>query len=105
MAIIRGVHILAHGQRDLARQIALDIQQNQRLLVGSATVWGAGAYAWHVDRMPPYLLDWPQVIIEIDDSLIKNVCDSKTGLSYGFFLIPGSIGNYVNVRVIEFVNI
>ena len=105
MAIIRGVHILAHGQKGLARQIALDVQQNQRLKVGTATVYGAGAYVWHPDRMPKNLRDWPQVVIEIDDGLIKDVCDSKTGESHGFFIIPGPIGSYVNVRVIEFVNI
>lgn len=47
MALVQGVHMLAHGDKTQARRIAIDIQQNQRLLVGTSSVYGAGAYAWY----------------------------------------------------------
>jgi hypothetical protein len=45
MALIQGIHILGKTDKTEARRIAIDIQQNQRLLVGTNTMDGAGAYA------------------------------------------------------------
>ena len=42
MALAQGVHILAHRQKSEARRIAVDIQQHQRLLVGTNTMYGEG---------------------------------------------------------------
>ena len=104
MALIRGIHCLAHGDKAEARRIAVDIQQNQRLLVGTASVYGAGVYAWYPQTMPPYLSMWPQVIFEIDDHTIAPVC-KRDGTPLGFFRIPGAIGSYVSVIVRGFVNL
>ena len=87
-----------------ARRIALDIQQNQRLLVGSNTVYGAGAYAWHPHCMPRNLDNWPQVLFEIDDKTIIDIC-MRDGTSRGFFRIPGPIGSYVDIHVLAFTNV
>lgn len=84
MARIQGIHLLAHGDRAKAQRIALDIQKHQRLLVGTNTVYGAGAYAWHVDRLPQNLQDWPQVLSDIDDNAICEI-RRRDGTSLGFF--------------------
>jgi hypothetical protein len=104
MALVQGIHILAHGNKAEARRIAVDIQQNQRLLIGTNPVYGAGAYAWYPHTMPSYLAMWPQVIFVIDDKSIVPVC-KKDGTPLGFFRIPGSIGSYVSVVVQTFVNL
>ena|SRR5215211_89384 len=104
MALVQGIHILAHGNKADARHIAVDIQQNQRLLVGTGTVYGAGVYAWYPHTMPSYLSMWPQVIFEIDDTRIIPVC-KRNGTHLGFFRIPGPIGSYVTIAVQTFVNL
>jgi len=104
MALIHGIHVLAHGDKPAARRIALDIQQFQRLLVGTNTVYGAGAYAWHAQYLPPHLLTWPQVLFEIDDTGIVPIC-KRDGTPLGFFRIPGPIGSYVPIRVVRFANL
>jgi hypothetical protein len=38
MALVQGIHILAHGDKAEAGRIAIDIQQHQRLLVGVNSV-------------------------------------------------------------------
>ena len=98
MALIQGIHILAHGSLTRAREIAKDIKENQRLLVGTNTVYGAGAYAWYPDRLPDYWQNSPLVVFEVDDSII---CDHPRG----FFRIPGHIGDYVSIRFVEFRNV
>ena len=50
MALVQGIHCLAHGDKTEARRIVIDIQQHQRLLVGTFSVYGAGAYAWYIGR-------------------------------------------------------
>ena len=104
MAIIQGTHVLAPGNIAKARRIALDIQQHQRLLVGSNTVYGAGAYAWYPHRMPRNLHNWPQVLFEIDDTTIIDI-RRRDGTSHGFFRIPGPIGSYVSIHVPAFTNV
>lgn len=105
MATIRGIHCLAHGDKAEARQIALDIQQHQRLLVGTNSVYGAGAYAWYIQTIPLSLrLQWPQVLFEIDEQRVVPVC-KRDGTPLGFFRIPGPIGNYVQITVLEFANL
>jgi hypothetical protein len=104
MALVQGIHVLAHGNKVEARRIARDIQQNQRLLVGDKTVYGAGAYAWYPNHMPNYLQNWPQVLFEIDDNAIIGVY-RRNGISRGFFRIPGAIGNYVSIHVLAFANV
>lgn len=104
MALIHGIHCLAHGDKAEARRIAIDIQQHQRLLVGTNSVYGAGAYAWYPAALPPYLCTWPQVIFEIDDHTIVPVC-KRDGTPLGFFRIPGFIGSYVSIAVQAFVNL
>ena len=74
MALVQGIHCLAHGNKTEARRIAQDIQQHQRLLVGTYSVYGAGAYAWYAERLPDTLCDWPQVLFDIDDKAIVDVC-------------------------------
>ncbi|WP_089943442.1 hypothetical protein [Candidatus Entotheonella palauensis] len=98
MALIQGIHILAHGSVTRAREIAEDIQQYQRLLVGTNTAYGAGVYAWHLDRLLDYWKDAPLVLFEVDDGTIYNY-------SQGFFRIPGRIGDYVSIRVLSFRNV
>ena len=97
MARIQGIHLLAHGDRSKAQRIALDIQKHQRLLVGTNTMYGAGAYAWYADRLPQNLQDWPQVLFDIDDNEILEV-RRRNGESLGFFRIPGPIGSYVTQK-------
>ncbi len=104
MATVQGIHLLAHGNITGARRIARDIQQHQRLLVGSNTVYGAGAYAWYPHRMPRNLHNWPQVLFEIDDTAIIDIC-MRDGTSRGFFRIPGPIGSCVSIRVLTFSNV
>jgi hypothetical protein len=104
MALIQGIHILAHGDRIEARKIAPDVEQNQRLLVGHNTAHGAGAYAWYKELIPGDLEDWPQVLFEIDDRRVVHV-RLRSGASLGFFRIPGVIGDYVSIRVIALSNI
>ena len=103
MTLVRGIHLLAHGSKIEARRVARDIQQNQRLLVGPNTVYGAGTYAWHADHIPENLMDWPQVLFEVDD---RAIIDIYTGGEHrGFFVIPGAIGTYVSIHVVEFRNL
>lgn len=104
MALIHGIHILAHGDKTQARRIAIDIQNNQRLLVGTASVYGAGVYAWYPNTLPRYLSIWPQVLFEIDDTVIMPIC-KRDGTSMGFFRIPSPIGSYVTIAVQAFVNL
>ena len=104
MALMYGIHILAKGGKAEALRIAHDIQQYQRLLVGSNTWYGAGAYAWHPSRLPDNLRNWPHVLFEIDDAVIVDIC-RHDGTPRGFFRIPGKIGSYVPIVVVEFVNV
>lgn len=104
MALVQGIHCLAHGNKTEARRIAEDIQQHQRLLVGTYSVYGAGAYAWYAERLPDTLRDWPQVLFDIDDKAIVDICQ-RDGTSLGFFRIPGTIGDYVSIHVLAFTNL
>ena len=104
MALVRSIHLLADGNQTEARRIALDIQQHQRLYVGSTTTYGAGAYAWYEDCLPKNLQDWPRVLFEIDDDEIVNVC-RRNGTPLGFFRIPSDIGSYISIGVVEFINV
>ncbi len=99
MALVRGIHIIAKGDRARAREIARDIAKNQRLLIGSNTMYGAGVYAWQEEFLPVHLVDQPQVIFEIDDSQIL-----PSGARQGCFRIPGRINDYIDVRVLRFSN-
>jgi hypothetical protein len=65
MARIQGIHLLAHGDRVEAQRIALDIQQHQRLLAGTNTMYGAGACTWYAAQLPQNLQDWPQVLFKL----------------------------------------
>jgi hypothetical protein len=106
MALIRGIHCLAHGDKSEARRIADDIRQHQRLLV-SENSWGsAGAYAWYADELPPYLREWPQVLFTIDE---QRVIPFRVTLPGGqvrhYFRIPGQIGDYVPITVLSFAHL
>ena len=105
MARIQGIHIMAHGNKVEAQRIAPDIKQNQRLLIGTGTMYGAGAYAWHANQLPQKSHDRPQVLFEIDDNAIREICRRKDGTSLGFFLIPGPIGSYVSIHVLTISNV
>jgi hypothetical protein len=65
MALVQGIHILAHGSKLEARYIANDIQQHQRLLIGPHAWSGAGAYAWFADRFPDKLQHEPRVFLKL----------------------------------------
>ncbi len=53
MALVRGVHIIGDGKPEtVVRQIAEDIRQNERLLIGPRSAYGGGAYAWHEEHLP-----------------------------------------------------
>lgn len=104
MASIRGIHVLAHGNKTEARRIAVDISHNNRLYVGTTSFYGAGAYAWYAEFLPENLQDWPQVIFEVDEESIERVL-SRQGIPYGFFRIPGNIGEYVSIHVLQFRNL
>ena len=105
MALIEGIHILGHGDKGEARRIAPDIQQYQRLLVGTGELYGAGAYARYPPALPANLQDAPQVLFHIDEMQIIPICDRKTGTPRGFFRIPGAIGDYVTIQVLQFKNL
>ena len=104
MSIVQGIHGLAHGDKTEARRIAEDIQRYQRLLVGTGSARGTGAYAWYTEHLPRNLQDWPQVIFEIDDTVVIPIC-KRDGTSLGYFRIPGVIGNYVSIHVLAFANL
>ena len=104
MALIRGIHLLAHGNRTEAGRIAEDIRRYERLLVGTTAFYGAGSYAWYVDSLPDDLRSWPAVLFEIDEALIVPVC-TRAGVPLGFFRIPGPIGSYVPLHVLTFLNL
>lgn len=104
MAIVQGIHLLAHGNGTEARRIALDIEQYQRFLVGTSSMYGAGAYAWYTDHIPRDLQNWPQVLFEIDDKAIIDI-RKRDGTPRGFFRIPGAIGSYVSIHVLAVINI
>lgn len=104
MALVQGIHLLAHGDQAEARRIALDIRRYQRLLVGTSSMYGAGAYAWYRDCLPRNLQDWPQVLFEIDENVIIEI-RTRAGISRGFFRIPGTIGSYVSIHVLGFANV
>jgi|KBSSwiStaDraftv2_1062776.scaffolds.fasta_scaffold1114119_1 hypothetical protein len=107
MALVQGIHLLAHGDRNHARYIAVDIQTYQRLLIGPGAMDGPGAYAWHAHLLPPKLHGDPQVLFTIDDAKIIEVCRRRDGISRGYFRIPGTriIGDYVSITVIAFQNV
>jgi hypothetical protein len=104
MAIVVGIHVLAHGSKLEARRIAQDIQQHQRLLIGPHAWSGAGAYAWYVDHFPDYLRTEPYVLFEVDDSNTVPIITPK-GTALGYFRFPGIIGDYVSIRPIAFINV
>ena len=104
MALVQGIHILAHGDKAEAGRIAIDIQQHQRLLVGVNSVYGVGVYAWYRDYLPSNLHNWPQVLFEIDDSNIVPI-RKRDGTALGFFRIPGAIGSYVSIHVLALINL
>jgi hypothetical protein len=104
MALIRGIHIIADGEPERARLIAEDIRQNERLRIGPGAVFGVGAYAWYEERLPNKARTLPQVLFEVDDSDIEDLF-SPDGTKRGFFLIPGAMGFYVTIRVIELLNV
>jgi hypothetical protein len=87
MALIEGIHFLAKGDKVEARKIAQDIQQNQRLLVGHNTAYGAGVYAWYRHSFPSNLQSGPHVLFEVDDKRITEIF-YRNGISRGFFIIP-----------------
>jgi len=104
MALIQGIHVMAHGDTTEARRIAEDIQQHQRLLVGHNTWHGAGAYAYYAELLPDDLSDWPQVLFEVDDAAIIR-CTTPRGRALDFFRIPGPIGTYVSIHVLTFLHV
>jgi hypothetical protein len=104
MALIQGIHLLAHGDKVEARRIAEDIQRYQRLLVGTNTVYGAGVYAWYANRLSETLQDWPAVLFEIEETEVVPVV-TRAGVPRGFFRIPGRIGDYVRIQVLTFTNL
>lgn len=105
MALVRGIHIIGDGEpNSVVRRIVEDIRQNERLRIGHRLVFGAGAYAWYEEFLPDKLRDMPQVLFEIDDSDIEELF-SPDGIKRRFFLIPGAIGFYVNIKVIELRNV
>jgi hypothetical protein len=104
MAFVRGIHLLAHGDKAEAQRIADDIRQHNRLKVGPNSFYGTGVYAWYEDFLPPNMQHAPQVLFEVDEKDIIPV-HRQDGTPRGFFRIPGSIGDYVSVRVIRFANL
>ena len=106
MALIRGIHCLAHGDKGEARRIAEDIRQHQRLLVGENSWGSAGAYAWYAEELPPYLHEWPQVLFEIDDQRVVPIgVVLPGGRLRRYFRIPGRIGEYVSITVLDFAHL
>jgi len=104
MALVQGIHLLAHGNKIDARRIAQDIQQYQRLYIGIGSVYGSGVYAWYRDHLPTDLQTWPQVVFEIDNSRIVPI-RKRDGTALGFFRIPGPAGSYVSIHVLTFANL
>ena len=106
MALIQGIHCLAHGNKGEARRIAEDIRQHRRLLVGENAWGGAGAYAWYADELPPSLWEWPQVLFEIDEQRVVPIAvPFPGGRVRRYFRIPGRIGEYVSITVLGFANL
>jgi hypothetical protein len=106
MALIRGIHCLAHGDKGEARRIAEDIRQHQRLLVGENSWGSAGVYAWYTEELPPYLHEWPQVLFEIDDQRVVPIGVALPGGRLRrYFRIPGRIGEYVSITVLGFAHL
>jgi hypothetical protein len=101
MALVEGIHILAHGDKAEARRIAMDIEAYQRLLIGTWSFYGAGVYAYYVATLPPRLREEPQLLFRVDETRIVDV-RTRNGTSMGFFRIPGPIGSYVPITVIAF---
>ena len=101
MALVDGIHILAHGDKAEAQRIARDIEVYQRLRIGTWSFYGAGAYAYYVDTLPPRLREEPQVLFRVDETRIVAV-RTRHSTSMGFFRIPGPVGSYVPVMVIAF---
>lgn len=99
MALVEGIHILAHGDKAEARRIAMDIEAYRRLLIGTWSFYGAGAYAYYIDTLPPRLREEPQVLFRVDETRIVDV-RTRNGTLMGFFRIPGPIGSYVPITVI-----
>ena len=104
MSTVRGIHIIEKGNRTEAQRVVPDIEGNNRLLIGTGSLYGIGAYAWHEDRLPRYLKDRPQVLFEVDSDEIVDV-HRRDGTTTGIFRILGDIGDYVSVRVISFANL
>src|SRR5262245_20753649 len=104
MALVQGIHVLAHGSKVEARVIAVDIQEHRRLLIGPGAWSGAGAYARYADRLPDYLRSEPQVLFDVEDTNISPITTPK-GMTLGYFRIPGVIGDYVSIRPIAFINV
>ena len=106
MALIRGIHCLAHGDKVEARRIAEDIHQHQRLLVGENSWGSAGVYAWYAEELPHYLQEWPQVLFEIDDQRVVPIGVALPGGRLRrYFRIPGRIGEYVSIIVLGFARL
>ncbi len=63
-----------------------------------------GVNAWHHYRLPANLRDWPQVLFEVDDKRVVEIY-RRDGVSRGFFIIPGMIGDYVSSHVVKFLNV
>lgn len=86
MALVEGIHILTHGARAKARRIAMDIEAYQRLLIGTWSFYGAGAYAYYVDTLPPRVREEPQVLFRVDESgvsIAPRICRGRRGTPSG----------------------
>ena len=91
MALVQGIHILAHGDKAEAGRIAIDIQQHQRLLVGVNSVYGVGVYAWYRDHSQAICtigLKFFLRLIIVISSLFGNVM----GHPWAFFGFQGPSG-------------
>jgi hypothetical protein len=103
-----GVHLINHGDFDVA--ICRAIQQSQSLRVGPNTMYGAGVYAYYVDRVPirfpgsPFVVFQPlpaRGLIEITEVYLSGMQGKSDSC---FFLVRGPVGSMIHMAILGFVN-
>lgn len=106
--ILIGVHRINKGTYD--QFTCNQIYQQQQLLVGSNTMFGAGVYAYYHNAVPSEWRDDPHVVFQPlpnrAELHISHIILPGTNYSPDsrFFVLPAPCNSYVKIAVLGFVN-
>lgn len=108
--LLLGAHRIDKGT--FSSQTCAQIVNNGGLLVGTNTAYGAGVYAYYPDKIPRRFRGDPFVVFEVPPQIrtgrvIKDIYVVGVSTVAGetrFFMLPGAMGNIVQVAILGFIN-